>query len=67
MITGIIAAVIIFGMICAAGDGNMSSFWVGAVIVVILLLLGSSSREIDRAYNNATDYWARGGPKRERR
>ena len=66
MISGIIAGAFIIGMICSAGDGNWSSFLIGAVIVVVVLMIGLSSREIDRAYNNATDYWARGGPRRRR-
>lgn len=58
MITGIIAVLFIISMIASAGNGEWGSVAVGAVIVVVLLALGASSRESDRAYNNAVDYWA---------
>lgn len=66
MITGAIAAVFIIAMIAAADDGEWWAFAVGAVIVAVLLVLGSAGRQADRAYNNAVDYWADGGPDRER-
>lgn len=65
MITGILAILIIIGMICSGSEGMMGSVAIGAVIVVLLLAIGSKSRDQAKAYNNVVHYWADGGPDRK--
>lgn len=67
MITGMIAFVVAIAMIAACSNGEWGTVAIGAVIVLVVLLAGCASREQDRAYNNIVDYWANGGPERERR
>ena len=66
MITGILAVIFLIAMIAAGNDGHWGSVAIGAVVIVVLLMLGSASRKGDRAVNNFVDYWADGGPERDR-
>ena len=67
MITGAISVVLLIAMFAAGSNGEWGSVAVGAVLVLLLLGLGSASRKNDRAYGNAVDYWADGGPEEYRR
>ena len=68
MITGIIALIILVAVLPPAiGDGNWLALAVGVVIALLLLAIGAASRESDRAYINATEYWANGGPNGKKR
>lgn len=67
MITGALAIIFLIAVSCALANGEWGTVAVGAVIIVLLLALGSASRTQDRAYNNFVDYWADGGPKRNKR
>jgi len=67
VITGLIAAVFVIGIIAAGSNGEWGSVMIGVVIVGVLLLAGCAWREEDRAYSNVVHYWARGGHERERR
>lgn len=63
MITGIIAAVILIAVLPPAiGNGETWVIVVAVVAAIILVAIGAASRESDRAYNNVTSYWAKGGP-----
>lgn len=64
MITGVLALLFVVALICSVENGEWGSTGVSAVIILVLLLLGHESREQDRAYNNAVEYWAKGGPKK---
>lgn len=67
MITGALALVFLIAVIAAANNGEWGTVAVGAVIIVLLLALGSAGRTTSRAYNNFVDYWADGGPDRNRK
>lgn len=63
MITGIIAAVILIAVLPPAiGNGETWVIVVAVVAAVLVLAIGAASRSSDRAYNNVTNYWAKGGP-----
>ena len=58
----IVCIIIGIAMFAAAGNGEWGSVAVGAVIVLLLLCLRGEGKKVDRAYGNAVDYWAKGGP-----
>lgn len=62
MITGIIAVLFVIAAICAAGDGDAGTMWIGIGVAVLFLLLGSAGRSVDRATSNFIDYWSKRGP-----
>lgn len=67
MITGIIVAVICIAVLPPAIEkGEWGVIAVVAVVSLLLLWFAALGREQDRAYNNMTDYWAKGGPHRDR-
>lgn len=67
VITGIIAAIILIAVLPPAiGNGETGVIIVAVVAALFLLAFGAASRESDRAYLNHIDYWAKGGPDRER-
>ena len=64
MIVGILAFIVIVG---ALGDGRWDVVGFTVVIAAILLLMAAGDRKDTKAWLNARDYWADGGPDRRRR
>ena len=64
---------IFFGGLClivlyiAGTNGEWGTFAVFAVILLIVILMAVAGNVDARAHNNWHDYWAEGGPDRERR
>ena len=61
---GICAFVWLF---CSASDGEWGTFLIGAVIIVLVIGMAAGDRKDVKAWYNMRDYWADGGPDRDRR
>jgi len=66
VLTVLIGMIAFVALVGCASDGDWSSFWIGAVILVVLILMAAGDRKDTRAYLNFRDYWADGGPNKDK-
>lgn len=63
VLIGFIAFVVLY---CTAANGEWLSFGIGAAILLFLILCSHAERQETKAYMNFRDYWAKGGPDRDK-
>lgn len=67
MIAALVSVILFIAVIIpAAGNGEWGTVGVTVVIMLVMLGIGSAARWERKAYYNAIDYWARGGPEQRR-
>ena len=59
----------LFGVaaISAAGNENWGAMWVAIGIIVVVVFMKHCIMQDAKAYGNWVDYWAEGGPEKDRR
>lgn len=64
-----IGLAILFGVavIAAIGNGEIGPAVMGIVIIILIFSAKSSMKKDMDAWHNRREYWARGGPDRDRR
>ena len=67
MLTLLIGGIAVILLIVTASNGEWGPFALTIVITLVLIAMASGDRKDSRAYMNFRDYWAEGGPDRERR
>ena len=67
MMTLIIGVLAFVAIGAAVNNGEWGPAVLGIVILLVLIGMSAGERKTNRAWLNCRDYWAEGGPDRDRR